>query len=77
MTSAYVAKVGLITWKTSVGAQKIDGLLLKIYDMASTKFSIQNSLEKIWFFEEIFLLVNTSIEVILEMLFLTFSNANF
>lgn len=39
-------------------------------------FSVQNKLKKIKFFEEIFLLVDTSMEVILGMSFLTLSNIN-
>ena len=38
MSSAYAAKLGLTTQKTSIGAQNIDSLLLKTYDMASTRF---------------------------------------
>ncbi len=43
MTLAYAAKLGLITQKTSVKAQKIDGLPLKTHGMTSARFSIQNS----------------------------------
>ena len=59
-----------------MGAQKIDGLPQKIYSMASTRFLIQDSLGKIPFFEQTFLLANTSIKVVVEMPFLSFSNAN-
>lgn len=44
--------------------------------MTTISFSLQNSLGKIRFFEEAFLLAETSIEVILGMLFLKFSNAD-
>ncbi len=77
MTPTYTAKLGLTTGKTSVGAQKIDGLPLETHDMASARFSLQDSLEKVSFFEETFLLADTSIEIVLGMLFLAFSNANF
>ncbi len=40
MTLAYVAELGLTIQKTSVSAQKIDGLLLETYNMASARFSI-------------------------------------
>ena len=40
MTPAYVAKLDLTTWKTSVRAQKIDGLPLEIYSMALARLSI-------------------------------------
>lgn len=47
MTPAYAAKLGLITRKTSVGAQKIDRSPLETYSMASAKFSLQDSPGKI------------------------------
>lgn len=54
----------------------MDDSSLKTYNMALTKFLIKDSLEKIWFIEEMFLLTNTSIEVVLGMLFLFLNNAN-
>lgn len=53
----------------NLGAQKIDGSLLEIYGMASTKFLLYNSLRKVQFFKETFLLANTSMKVVLEMFF--------
>ncbi len=44
MTSAYATKLGLTTRKTSIRVQKIDGLPLETYGMASARFSIQDSL---------------------------------
>ncbi len=38
MTPAYAVKLGLTTQKTSVRAQKIDGLPLETHGMTSTKF---------------------------------------
>lgn len=62
-------KLGFTTWKTSAKAQKIDGLLLKIYSMTSAKFLLWDSLEKVWFFEKIFLLANTNMEMVLKIPF--------
>ncbi len=76
MTPAYVAELGLTTQKTSVRAQMIDGLPLETYGMASASFSLQDSLGRVRFFEETFLLVDTSMEVVLEMPFLSLSNAD-
>ncbi len=76
MTPAYAAKLGLTTWKTSIGAQKIDGLPLETYNMASLRFLLQDSLGRVRFFEETFLLGDTNMEVILGMLFLAFNNAD-
>lgn len=47
-----------------------------MYGMASTKFSVQDSLERVWFLKETFLLVDTSIEAILGMFLLSFNNAD-
>lgn len=44
--------------------------------MIIAKFLIQNSLETVCFFEKTFLLANTSIEMILRMFFLFFSNTD-
>ncbi len=76
MTPAYTVKLGLTIQKTSIGAQKIDGLSLETYSMTSASFSLQDSLGRVWFFEETFLLADTSIKVVLGMLFLALNNAN-
>ncbi len=77
MTPAYIAELSLTTWKTRVRTQKIDGLPLKTYDIVSASFLLQDSLERVRFFEETFLLVNTNINMILGMLFVAFNNADF
>ena len=64
MTPAYIAKLGLIIQKTDVCA------------MVIAEFSVQDKFGKVQFFEETFLLADTSTEVVLEMFFLTFSNAD-
>ncbi len=45
--------------------------------MVSASFSLQDSLRRVRFFEETFLLVNTSMEVVLGMPFLALSNTDF
>lgn len=77
MTPAYVVKLGLTTQKTSVEVQKIDGSKLEVYDMVLASFLLQDRLERVWFFKKIYLLADTSIEVILEMSFLALSNTHF
>lgn len=76
MTPIFVAKLSLVVQKTDVDAQKIDGLLLVTYGIILADFLVQKKLGKIWFFKETFLLVDISIKVVLEMFFLTFSDAN-
>ncbi len=38
MTPTYAVEQGFTTWKTSVGAQKIDGSSLETYGIASASF---------------------------------------
>lgn len=76
MILAYVAKLDLTTQKTSIGAQKIDGLTLRTYDMALASFLLWDRLGKIRFFKKIFLLADTSMKMILKMFFFSLSNAN-
>lgn len=47
MTLIYVTRLGFATRKTDVGTQKIDCLLLKIYEIAIAWFLLQDRLEKI------------------------------
>lgn len=76
MTSIYAAKLGLKVQKTNIKAQKIDGSILNIFRMVLANLQVEDKLGKAWFFHEIFLVVNTTLEMILKMLFLTFSNVN-
>lgn len=76
MTLTYIAKLGLTFQKTNIGAQKIDGLPLKTHGMALARFLFQDNLGRVSFFEKTFLLVNTSIDVILKMPFLSLNNAD-
>ncbi len=77
ITLAYITKLGLTAQKISVGAQKIDGLPPKTYGIVSASLLLQDSLEKVQFFEEIFLRADTRMEGVLRMLFLALSNADF
>ncbi len=45
--------------------------------MTLARFSLQDSLGRVRFFEKAFLLADTSMEVVLGMSFLAFSNADF
>lgn len=76
MTPSFTAKQGLKPMSINVSVPKIDGSLLETYGMTLVVFSVRKSLRKVWFFEKTFLLVNTSMKMVLRMLFLFFSNAN-
>ena len=76
MTPIFGAKLGLFILPTCIGVQKIDGSTLKTYGINIAEFSTQDRLGKMRFFEENFLLADTSMDVVLEMPFLSFSNAD-
>ncbi len=77
MSPAFAAILGLIPRPINIGDQKIDGFPLETYGMVSAGFLLQNSSEKVQFFERTFLQANTRMEVVLEMFFFFFSNADF
>ena len=60
MTLAYASKLGLAVRKTEVGAQKIDGSPLVTFGMVIAGFQMQDKLGRDCFFQENFLLANTS-----------------
>lgn len=43
MTLANIVKLGLIIWKTSIRAQKIDTWALKTYGMSSASFCFKTA----------------------------------
>ena len=50
MTPAYAKQLGLQVRKTDVGAQKIDGLSLRTFEMVITCFWVEDKLGRAWFF---------------------------
>ena len=76
MTPAYATHLGFKVRVIDVGAQKIDGSLLATYGMVIAAFQVVDKLGCSWFFQETFLLANISMEMVLGMPFLTFSNAD-
>ena len=76
MTPAYAKKLGLRTQKTDGGAQKINESSLDTFEMVIAGFQIIDKLGRARFFQETFLLADTTIEVVLGMPFLTLSNAD-
>ena len=76
MSPVYASKLGLRVHHTDVEAQKIDGSILQTFGMVLANFQMEDKLGRTRFFQEIFLLANISAEVVLGILFLTFSNAD-
>ena len=73
MAPAYAKKLGLRVRKTDVSAQKIDGSTLETYSMVIAGFQVQDKFGKARFFQETFLVADTSVEVVLGMPFLALS----
>ena len=69
-------KLGLKVYSTNIKTQKIDGSILKIFEIVLASFLIKDKLKRARFLEKTFLLANLSIKMVLSMLFLTFSNRN-
>ena len=76
MTPGYAAKLGLKVRLTHLQAQKIDGSTLEMFGMVLASFQVEDTLRKAQFFVETFLLADFSVKVVLEMPFLTLSNAD-
>ena len=76
ITPAYTFKLGFQVQRTDVGAQKIDSSSLQTFGMVIDSFQIEDKLIRVRFFQKLFSLAETIIEVVLGMPFLTFSNAN-
>ena len=76
MSPTYAKKLGLKTWKTNVGAQKIDGSALATFGMVIADFQVKDKDGRPRFFQEIFLVADTKFEVVLGMPFLKISNAD-
>ena len=72
----YAKQLGLPIRSTDVGAQKIDGTTLDIYDIVVAAILVKDKANQVRFFEETFMVANVSLEVVFWMLFLTLSNAD-
>ena len=62
--------------KTDVEAPKINGSSLNIFKIVITGFLIQDKLGKARFFQKIFLVADTRMDIVLRMPFFTLSNAD-
>lgn len=76
MTLVYILKLGFQVCQTNIRAQKIDGSIFETFRMVLTSFQVENKLEKAQSFQETILLANIHTEIIFEILFLIFNNAN-
>ena len=76
MTPAFASKLGIKVCSTNVGGQKINGSTLQTFRMVLANFQVEDKLARAHFFQELFILADTTVEVVLDMLFLTLSNVD-
>ena len=76
MHPAYTMKLALHARKIDVDIQKIDGSHLDTFEMVIADCLVKDKLGRVRFFQKIFLLANIDLEVVLGMLFLTFSKVD-
>ena len=50
MSPTYVKKLGLKTWKTNVGVQKINGSILETFGIVIANFQMENKIIRPRFF---------------------------
>lgn len=72
----FAQKLSFYIWKTSIKAKIIDGSTLKIFGMVIVDFQVENKVNKSRFFQKIFQIASTKVEIILKMFFLKISNPN-
>lgn len=75
-TLTYAAKLGLKVCLTDIRAQKINSSTFETFEIELASFRVENNFNKPWFFQKSFLLANINVDVVLEMFFVSFSNAN-
>lgn len=76
MNPANAKKLSLQVRKTGFGIQKIDGSSLNTFGMVIASFQIKDKLKRVRFFQEIFLVADTRMDMVFGMHFLTFNNAD-
>ena len=76
MHPAYSTKLGLHARKIDISAQKIDRSYLDNFEIVITDCSVKHKLGWVWFPQVTFMLANIGLDVVLEMLFLTFNKAD-
>lgn len=74
INSTYIAKLGFKVQPTNVRTQKIDNSTFKKFRIISTSFQVKKKFKKALFFPKTFLLANINLNIVLNMLFLIFSN---
>lgn len=65
ITLVYIAQLGFKDQSTNVKAQEINNSIFKTFEVVLVNFQVNSKLNKAQFFQNNFLLVNTSMDVVL------------
>ena len=76
MSLVFTSKLGVKIRKIYIKTQKINKITLKTYKMIVFIFSISDKDYKEGFFKESFLLADSKLNIVLEILFLIMNNAD-
>ena len=76
MIFAFTQKLSLHIWKINIGAQKIDGSTLEIFEIVIADLKIEDKAGRYKFFQKLFLVADTKFEAVLGKFFLKISNAD-
>lgn len=76
MPLVYPSKISFQVHQIDIGAQKLNSSIFKTFEMILASFQVEDKLGKACFFQKTFLLTDISIEMVLKMLFITFSNVD-
>lgn len=76
MIPAYILKLGFQIRHIDVKTPTMKSSICKTFRIVLTSFQIEDKLEKIKFFQKVFLLINLSIEIVLKMFFFIFNKRN-
>lgn len=74
ITLVYIPSLSLKVWPINIRAQKIDSFTFETFRIILANFHVKNKLGRAYFFQKTFLLIAISINVILRVFFLIFSN---
>lgn len=76
ITPTYIAKLSPKIQKTNIEAQKINDSIHNTFGIVLTDFLVKDKLNEAQSFQKTFIVANNTLEVILGMFFLTFSNVD-
>lgn len=76
MTLIDALKLGFKVRFTNIKASKINNSTFEKFEIILATFRVEDKFNRPRFFQKSFLLLDTSIKVVLRMFFLTFSKAN-